>query len=264
MVPGPDPSTELAVATLNIAGLPSTLPPLRVRAVELGRWFEASTIDVVALQEVWTRDQLAVLRRELPSFRYVAWRHGLATLSRLPIRSVTSFSYRAARARSGGVLFRARMLVNTHLQGVLVVTLDEGVVGNTHLTANRDGDWSAGNRYETLQRTQLELLHGFLRRYDAPGPVVVCGDFNVSSRSVLYRWIVDGGAWHDPFAEADPPTYHQSMLPPGRESHRIDYLLVAGPYPVVDTALLFPEPGLSDHVGLGARIALSLRPPAPR
>jgi hypothetical protein len=62
--------------------------------------------------------------------------------------------------------------------------------------------------------------------------------------------VVDCGAWHDPFAEADPPTYHQNFVPPGR-------------YPVTDTALLFPEPGLSDHLGLSARIALTSPPPAP-
>jgi endonuclease/exonuclease/phosphatase family metal-dependent hydrolase len=261
----------ISLASLNVAGLPSALPPLRERAVELGRWFEASGIDVLNLQEVWSRHQLATVRAHLPSYGFVAWRPGVAgqpagglvTLSRLPLGPVSYTSFRDARAGLGGVLFRAQLALNTRLQGVLTVALSTlpVVLGNVHLTANRDGDWSARNRYHAFQRAQLDLLQGVTRPMRDSGLMLLSGDFNVSSTSALYERVVDGGAWRDPFRDADPPTFQQQFLPPGRPSHRIDYLLVSGDahrYPVVETRLLFAEPVggsyVSDHVGLLARV----------
>jgi len=136
------------------------------------------------------------------------------------------------------------------------------VIANTHLTANKDGDWSSGNRYHTYQGAQLTVLHRVLAR---AGATIVTGDFNIASDSPLYPRIIDGGAWRDPFVEADPVTYHGEFLPPGYPPHRIDYVLVSG-FPVLDTEVLFADPVtlpdgrttfLSDHVALTARIDLS-------
>jgi endonuclease/exonuclease/phosphatase family metal-dependent hydrolase len=267
------PRDAISLASLNVAGLPSRLAPFLTRAAELGRWLEQSTVDVLNVQEVWTYRALARLRAQLPSFRYVAWQGaylgpagGLVTFSRLAIRETSYTSFRRARIGPGSVVFRARLAVNTRVQGVLVATLDDFAVANTHLTANRDGDWSVGNRYETLQASQLDIL----RRVVQPsGLVLLSGDFNVSSRSVLYPRIVDG--WHDPFAAEDAPTFHADMLPPGRPSNRIDYLLVSDGYPVLDSGLMFTGRiggrYLSDHIGLVARASLSptaVPPPVPR
>lgn len=254
----PDHSTELTVATLNVCGLPSTLAPLRVRAVGIGRWFEESTVDVVGFQEVWTYRQLALLRSALPSFRYAAWRRGiagpaggLATLSRRPIGTVAFTSFGAARVGAGGVVFRARQTLNSHLQGVLSVAVDGYRLGNTHLTANRDGDWSAGSRHVTLHRTQLAILHRVARDLDLVG-----GDFNVPSSSHLYPSVVEG--WRDPFVATDPVTYHAAFLPAGRTGSRIDYILLPAAATVREAGTVFAEPVdgryLSDHVGLWVRV----------
>ncbi len=265
------------VATLNVAGLPSPLAPLPDRATEFCRLIEASDIDVVNFQEVWTRRHLRVLTARLPSFPFVARRTGaagqpaggLATFSRVPVRSVAYTSFGFIWPRAGRPAFRLTRAVNSRLQGVLVVelalALSAAVVANVHLTANKDGDWSAGNRYHAFQRAQLDVLHRVLRRVRAAatGPVIVGGDLNVSSRSPLYPHITDGGAWHDPFAGTDAGTFHAELLPPDRRSSgraaRLDYLLVS-PEPAVEASLLFAEPValgfLSDHLGLLARILL--------
>jgi exonuclease III len=278
MSPGP---ATLHVATLNICGLPSTLAPLSQRADEFCRHLDESDLDVVNFQEVWGRRALAAIRARLPSFPHVAWRRafggrpagGLATFSRRPLGAVTYRSFRGAVPSRGSVRFRAKRAVNSALQGALTVELAElpAVVVNTHLTANKDGDWSAGNRHHAFQRRQVEMLHTVLRRAaraDGTGLVVVTGDFNISSSCPLYPLIVDGGAWRDPFAGTDPVTYHMDFLPPGSAPHRIDYLLVSGDetrYPLVDSGILFAEPlalpegrqmYLSDHVGLTARVRL--------
>jgi hypothetical protein len=251
-----------------VCGLPSRLDPLAVRADGFCRYFEESRLDVLHFQEVWTRRALALLRARLPSYPFVAWRRGiagqpaggLATFSRLPLGAVSYTPFRGVRPDRGGLRFRLVRAVNSALQGVLAVELagSATVVANTHLTANKDGDWSAGNRHLGFQRAQLVRLHAALRR-TGTDLVVVAGDFNIASDGPLYPLLVDG--WRDPFAATDPVTYQAAFLPPGASGHRIDYLLVRGGR-VVDSGLLFAAPDgqgryLSDHMALTATVERS-------
>jgi exonuclease III len=270
-----EPAT-IRVATFNVLGLPATLPRLADRAVEICRRLDASDIDVVNLQEVWGPRALAALRAGLPSYPHVAWHRqlggrpagGLVTFSRRPTDAVSFRSYRGARPDAGHLGFRLRLAVNSMLQGVLVTTLAgrRTVVANTHVTANKDGDWSAGNRHHGIQRDQLRRLHDTVRHSTAGArAAVLTGDFNVASDSPLYPEIVDNGHWQDPFADTNPPTFHTAYLPPGSTGRRIDYLLVSGEASVADARVLFTEPvaledgrrtHLSDHVALAARVTL--------
>jgi exonuclease III len=272
-----DRPASIRIASLNVCGLPSRLAPLADRATRFGGELDASTVDVVNLQEVWTRPTLAVIRRYLPSYRHVAWRRGLTgqpagglvTFSRVPVGAVSYTSFAGIRAGAGGLRFRLGRAVNSMLQGVLVVELPDlrAVVTNTHLSANHDGDWSAGNRYHPFQRAQLERVHAVVRRVAAP-LTVLTGDFNIAGDGPLYPLIVGEAGWRDPFRATDPATYHAEFLPPGAVGHRIDYLLVAGDpdrYPILDSEVLFAEPlvlpdggrmYVSDHVGLSTRIGL--------
>jgi endonuclease/exonuclease/phosphatase (EEP) superfamily protein YafD len=263
--------TGMRVLTVNICGQPTTtavFPPLPVRLAGLARHLELSDVDIVNVQEVWTRWHFTTLRHALPSYPYVARRPGaagrpaggLVTFSRRPFRRVRYRSYRGIVPGTGRPRFRLRQGINSLLQGVLVVELDGITVANTHLTANKDGDWSAGNRYHGFQRAQLNRLHAVLRRLPADRPVVLTGDFNVAADSPLYPVIVDSGQWHDPFVDSGRPTFHSAFLPPGATNHRIDFVLVRGPATVVDTEHHFAGPEnevyLTDHVGLSARLSL--------
>jgi exonuclease III len=264
--------TTISVASLNVGGVHRGFPPLTARAPVFGRWFSEHDVDVINFQEVWTRGRLAVLRSALPSYPYVAWRRGaghpaggLATFSRLPVTGVSYTAFRGMGPDSGGRLFRLLLAVNSRLQGVLTVDLatrtgESAVVANTHLTANRDGDWSAGNRHRGLQRAQLDAFHRVLAGVVAP-VVVAGGDLNIASGSG--HDIVRPG-WRDPFQEADRPTFHAAFLPPGRPTRRIDHLLVRGA-PVLAATVLFVDPSqvgggtalLSDHCGLLVRLGVS-------
>jgi endonuclease/exonuclease/phosphatase family metal-dependent hydrolase len=259
------------IATLNVcSGLRSGLAPAAVRAAEYSRRLDELDLDVVNLQEVWSPALLRRIRAGLPSLPHVAWRRGilrqpaggLATLSRLPVAGVRYTTFRRARVGAGGPRFRLRQRIDAAFHGVLLVRLAGSpvVVGNTHLTANRDGDWSAANRHHRFQRAQVDLLRAAVADV---GPAVLTGDFNVTSGSPLYPSIVDG--WRDPFAVSDPATFQQAMLPPDRPASRIDYILVRGVEEPVVTEVLFadpvPLPGsdgpalLSDHLGLLAEVA---------
>jgi endonuclease/exonuclease/phosphatase family metal-dependent hydrolase len=263
------------VMSLNVCGgprLPGTGParlaPLRVRARAIGHLVEGSDLDVLALQEVWTGRALATLRSYLPSYAHAAWQRGLwgqpagglAILSRLPLGWRRYRSYRGVRP-GGSIGFRLSSALNTGLQGVLVVEVPGvGIVADTHLSANRGGDWSTGNRYEALQRGQLRLLW---RAVGAPaGLTIVAGDFNIAADSPLYPAIVSSGAWRDPFAGMQLATYQSELLPAGAAPHRIDYILVGGDpadHPILHSGLMLTEPlpevgYASDHIAVTIKV----------
>jgi exonuclease III len=223
-------------------------------------------VDVVLLQEVWTRSLLRFIGARLPSLPYAAWcsgpagypAGGLAVFARRPLHPPTFTAFTSARPGGGNPLFRGMTALSCRLQGVLTVRTVDGalLLGNTQLTANRDGDWSSANRHHPLHRHQLQIVHDAMRTAGAHTvPLsILGGDFNIASTSALYPHIVDHGAWHDPFAPADHPTYRPEYLPAGRSPHRIDYLLVSGqPVDSADLALT-DAAHLSDH--LAPRIRL--------
>lgn len=264
---------SIRVLTVNVCGLPSEhpmLPPLAVRAARFCAQLEASDVDIVNLQELFTRRHLATVRPLLPSFPHAVWRTGVAgrpagglvTFSRHRLRGLGYRSFRGIVPSAGGPWFRANHALWGALAGVLVTELPEFgvVVVNTHLTANKDGDWSASNRYHRFQRAQLDRLHSVLRALPADRATVVTGDFNIASDSPLYPMIVDNGRWQDPFVDADPATFHAAFLPPDRSPHRIDFLLTRGTGAVQQAGLVFAEPQegsyLSDHVALSARVPM--------
>jgi endonuclease/exonuclease/phosphatase family protein len=263
-------TAALNVVTFNVCGLPSMPVPLAARTTEFCRRLDAADADVINMQEVFSRRSLERIRAGLPSYPYVGWRRGLggqpagglATFSRHPIGTVGYRSFRGIVPATGSLRFRAKRAVNSLLQGVLTVTVPGATVVNTHLTANKDGDWSTGNRYFAYQRAQLRRLHRVLATL--AGPVIVTGDFNLASRGALYPLIAPDG-WHDVFAATDPVTYHSAFLPAGASVHRIDYVLLRGGVSVLDAGLLFATPFtvdgaepmyVSDHVALSVRLAL--------
>ncbi|PBC75560.1 endonuclease/exonuclease/phosphatase family metal-dependent hydrolase [Streptomyces sp. TLI_235] len=276
----------IAVATLNVCcGLRNSLRPVKERAAEICARVEQTDVDVLNLQEVWTPGLLGFLRGRLPSFPHVACSTGvfgrpmggLVAFARVPVQSVAFRSFRATRPDRGNPLFRAGGAVTAGLQGVLTYELTgrRTILGNAHLSANRDGDWSAGNRHEALQRAQLRAVHEALRRAGRSDTrlALLVGDFNLPSTCGLYRRAVDGGAWRDPFAAADLPTFHAPLLPAGARAHRVDYVLVQGDpgrHPVTAADLLLTEPVrlpsgaasyLSDHMAQLVRVAMPAAAP---
>jgi exonuclease III len=259
------------ILTFNVCGIPSTLAPLARRTPEFCRRIEATDVDVANFQEVFTTAALRRIQAGLPSFRYVAWRRnvagqpagGLATFSRRPLRRVRYRSFAGIVPEQGSPRFRAKRALNSLLQGALTMELAGlGIsVVNTHLTANKDGDWSSTNRYFAYQRAQIARLQAIIRPLKTDA-VVLTGDFNVASNGPLYPCIVEGG-WCDVFGDSTTVTFHLQFLPPGSTAHRIDYVLVRGRLHASDPATLFDAPVeladgssmyVSDHVALVASL----------
>lgn len=256
--------TDLTVASLNIRGIPLTGSRLAARCAAIGAFFEASDADVVCLQEVATHGHLALLMRRMGSFRYVSARRTLpgpagdvVTFSRLPVASTRFHGFGPVTAPIPRLArLRAR------LKGALVTRLEQpGVaVVNTHPLANTDGDWSEANRFYPAHRAQLAALAGTVSA--VPGPVVVCGDFNVDRDSALFADFMEQAMLADVFDGGCPPTFRAEYLPAGRRSCCIDFILAGGEVKVVTAEVVLTGeqpmrggPGyVSDHVGLSSRL----------
>ncbi|MEU4563112.1 endonuclease/exonuclease/phosphatase family protein [Actinoplanes sp. NPDC023936] len=231
----------------------------RLRA--LGARLAEADYDVVCLQEVMYRRGAGLLRRAAPAYRHgvyagtVALRGGLVLLSRLPI------------TRSGFVRYpmsgplRPELVMRKGAQIVSVATgRGELVVVNTHLSANRDDDWSPGNRYTRVERAELDHLASRLAALDPAVPVVVAGDLNVPRDSAVLADFLAATGLRDVLAGDTRPTYRPTPQWPAPPA--FDHVLIrgaAGRAMAGRARLVFAEPVrlddgrevfLSDHYGV--------------
>ncbi|MEI8411476.1 MULTISPECIES: endonuclease/exonuclease/phosphatase family protein [unclassified Kribbella] len=252
--------TRLTVASLNTRGIPIVGSRLGERYTAIAEVFEGSDVDVVNFQEVLTYYHLRRLVRSMPSYRFVSYRRsvagpdgGLVTVSRIP---VTGTGYQRFPIPSAGEVAGLPRLsrLKASLKGSLATRLARVSIVNTHLLANRDGDWSETNRFWSLHQSQLTALGRYVGAVQQPA--IVSGDFNVARDSSLYRDFIHDTGLLDAFGHDCPPTFHPAYLEPGKSSHCIDFLLLSDPSITVETAeLTFTSGDLSDHLGLQVQVS---------
>jgi sphingomyelin phosphodiesterase 2 len=260
---------QVTIASFNTRGVPVTGSYLVRRYAVIGAEFDAGDVDVACCQEVLSYWHLRLLARGMPSFRYVSYRPslagpagGLVTFSRLPVAS-TAYRGFGIPPQGPGISRLARYRAG--MKGALVTRLAQPQVSiiSTHPLSNRDGDWSAANRFYPLHRAQLDALTQVVR--DVPLPAVVCGDFNIDRDSILFGDFVETTGLSDAFDGGCPATFRAEYLPAGETPHCIDFILTAGRVKVETATVLFrdkvPLPGgpryVSDHVGLRARLSVA-------
>jgi maltose 6'-phosphate phosphatase len=145
------------------------------------------------------------------------------------------------------------------------------VLVTTHLRWQLDG--------APVREEQVVALDEFARLEPGPLPTVLCGDFNCSPDSDVYRFLTGraslhgrGTYWRDAFQNRHPhddgftwsaanPLIERSVEP----ERRIDFVFVAmmrddGPGAVLDSRVVLDVPGeddvfASDHFGVYAEIA---------
>ncbi|MFF3448555.1 endonuclease/exonuclease/phosphatase family protein [Streptomyces sp. NPDC002667] len=240
--------------------------PARLRA--LGAALERSDHDVVCLQEVMFRRHARLIRRAAPSYRYTACsggvllKGGLVLLSRWPIGRRRFVPY----AMTGPV--RGEFLMRKGAQVASIATPDgELVLVNTHLSANRDDDWSPTNRYTRIARAELARLGGLIAAVDPSLPVVVVGDLNLPRDSAALTDFVSATGLTDVLAGDARPTYRPTPRWPSPPA--LDHILfraAAGETLTGDADLVFQDKvtladgrraHLSDHYGVRARLIRS-------
>ena len=229
---------------------------VRARLRVLGALLDRSEYDLVCLQEVMYRANAMVIRRLAGSYGYhahtgaVVLEGGLMVLSRVPITGSRFVRYPLARP------IRPELLMRKGAQVVLVEAAGGTLaVVNTHLSANRDDDWSLDNPYTLVQRAELHRLAGVVSAIEASVPVVVAGDLNVPRTSpVLAEFLAEAGM-RDARAGDEEPTYRPTPQWPAPPA--LDHVLIRGL--TARTRLVFQDPVtlsggneayLSDHYGI--------------
>jgi endonuclease/exonuclease/phosphatase family metal-dependent hydrolase len=237
--------------TFNTLFTGDVRPRLRALATRLDGY------DVVCLQEVMYRHNAVLLRRLLPGLRHhahagtVVLKGGLVVLSRWPITGYRFVRYPlTAPARTEYLMRKGAQIVSLATDG------GELVVVNTHLSANRDDDWSPGNRYTLAQRAEFDRLTAALAGFGAGVPLVVVGDLNVPRESAALAGFLAAAGLRDVLAGDTRPTYRPT---PGWPSPpAFDHVLVSPPVRAEAGLVLQEEvrledgrhAHLSDHYGV--------------
>jgi sphingomyelin phosphodiesterase 2 len=264
----PEDAVRANVVSLNTRGVQVIGSRLPARYAMIGAALEAGDVGVACFQEVSTWWHLRLLAGRMRSFRQVSFQAsaagpagGLVTFSRLPVAG-TAYRGFGIPPKAAGIPLATRL--QAWLKGALVTWLPRpGLrVINTHLTSNRDGDWSQANRFYPLHRAQLAGLARVVG--SAAAPAVVCGDFNIDRDSPLFSAFAARSGLADVFAGHCPATFRAEYLPAGATPHCIDFILTAGPVTAESATVVFagkePLPGgpayVSDHIGLRASLFL--------
>jgi sphingomyelin phosphodiesterase 2 len=264
----PEDAVRANVVSLNTRGVQVIGSRLPARYAMIGAALEAGDVGVACFQEVSTWWHLRLLAGRMRSFRQVSFQAsaagpagGLVTFSRLPVAG-TAYRGFGIPPKAAGIPLATRL--QAWLKGALVTWLPRpGLrVINTHLTSNRDGDWSQANRFYPLHRAQLAGLARVVG--SAAAPTVVCGDFNIDRDSPLFSAFAARSGLADVFAGHCPATFRAEYLPAGATPHCIDFILTAGPVTAESATVVFagkePLPGgpayVSDHIGLRASLFL--------
>ncbi|GAA1979490.1 endonuclease/exonuclease/phosphatase family protein [Kitasatospora viridis] len=246
----------------------------RERLRALGAVLERSDYDLVCLQELMSPRNLAALRAVAHSYGYAARarayplvRGGLVTLSRTPPQRQHFTPFRPARPlRSEWIMLKGALATEYRVAGQRLVVV------NTHLSSNRDDDWSPGNRYTQVQARELARLEELVRATDPSALLVVAGDFNVPRDSSTYQRFTAATGLRDLLAGDREPTYRPTRRWPNPPA--LDQVLLRAPAGVrVDgTARLVlreavaladgTEAYLSDHYAIEA--VLRIEPAAAR
>ncbi|WIM98709.1 endonuclease/exonuclease/phosphatase family protein [Actinoplanes oblitus] len=227
---------------------------VRARLRALAEILRESDFDVVCLQEVMYRSHANLLRRGFAHSACagsVVLKGGLVLLSRRPIKR-----WRFVRFPMTGPV-RPEFLMR---KGALVAEIDELVIVNTHLSANRDDDWSPDNRYALVERAELDVLARLLAGIDKDRPLVVTGDLNLPRDASALADFRTAAGLADAMAGDRRPTYRPT--PQWPHPPAFDHLLVRGGITAHADLVLCDEvtlPGgrrvyLSDHYGVAADI----------
>ncbi|WP_328484120.1 endonuclease/exonuclease/phosphatase family protein [Streptomyces sp. NBC_00377] len=240
--------------------------PARLRA--LGAALDRADYDIVCLQEVMFRRNARLIRRAAPAYRHCAYsgtvllKGGLVLLSRWPISR-----WRFVRYPMTGPV-RGELLMRKGAQLASVATPDgELVVVNTHLSANRDDDWSPTNRYTRIAGAELARIAGLIAAVEPSLPIAVAGDLNVPRDSAALAHFVATTGLRDILADDTRPTYRPTPRWPSPPA--LDHVLVraaAGETLTGGADLVFQDKVtladgrqayLSDHYGVQAHLIRS-------
>lgn len=263
---------ELSVVTFNTQGAQAFWHSSFSRFDSSAKQLNLVDAQIIDLQEVFTYRHLRILKRHLTKFNYCVFERniwgpkgGLVTFSKFPIeiRSYTPYSS-ITLLNTGQIGTYFRNLFTR--KGILISKLRSSPIYfvNTHLTTNRDNDWSKNNRFFSIHQAQIKELCALINSIKHYSLIVISGDFNISKKSDLYKKLIKELHAKDVFIEHNSPSFHSEFMSNPETPNRIDYLLVKNHTKNFKTTgkkhlftrRLIPKNinhgFLSDHIGLKA------------
>jgi endonuclease/exonuclease/phosphatase family metal-dependent hydrolase len=240
---------------------------VRPRMAAIGEVLRQRPYDVVCLQEVMSPASARLLARLAAAYPHRLYsgaalvKGGLVLLSRWPIERGRFVQYPFTRPVRPELLMRKGAQVT-----VLATPAGRVAVLNTHLSANRDDDWSAQNRYSAVARAELASLGAALAALPARLPAVVTGDLNLPRNSALLAGFCAEAGLRDAMAGDTRPTYRPT--PGWPDPPAFDHVLLRGMTAECrltledDTVTLGDgrEVYLSDHFGVEADLRVDPQP----
>lgn len=242
------------------------------RINKIGELLEKEQADVIALQEVHTYLVLNLLKTQLTSYPYIAYkryiygpRGGLVIFSKYPFESVDYINY-----KKRGSFLNKSIVAHMIQNGILSCKIKNKpvVVLNTYVTPNMDYDYSPTNRFSRYIEAQLKQLADLAKTLvHQNNAVFIGGDFNTDKNSYLYKTFSEASKAIDLFSKHNLPTKHQEYYPSQTKVTRIDHMFVLfnGKPVITATEHLFTEKiplkngqlsYLSDHIALKATVKL--------
>ena len=258
---------KISLVTFNVKGSPlfekETYKRLDIIDLALNN---KRDVDIVNLQEIFTYYHLYLLRKKMVDFPYCVFesfifgpKGGLVTFSKVPIKKVKFVSYPNPKIIKK--LFLGKGILINKIRDSMTYIL------NTHLTANRDNDWSKTSRFYSIHVNQIEKLKKTVESIKSFDYIIATGDFNISKKSSLYKKITDEMQMKDVFKKYNSPTFHQEFMSKGERSNRIDFVLIKNRkrWKAIKKGHLFTKGSLpkkinkgfsSDHIGLQVQFNL--------
>lgn len=227
--------------------------------------------DVLLLQEVHDYPHLLFLKKLLPMYPHIAYRHmlygprgGLVIFSKLPLTSIHYYDF-----QTKGKLHNKSITGHLSMKGILQARLKQENLWiiNTHLTQNSDHDFTSTNRYVPILLSQLHQLAVHINIIkDRGGNLILGGDFNMPKDTKFYKDFLGVTNLKDAFPRDSFPTYHESFLPKGKYVGRVDYIFVTNGIKTLKKSYILKKPlrdhsgelfYASDHMGLVATLSVS-------
>ncbi|MFA6981887.1 MAG: hypothetical protein WC243_02610, partial [Patescibacteria group bacterium] len=160
----------ITIFTLNTYSVPFG-KNIIARQGSISRELSRLNIDVLNLQEVITYDSVWRLSKNLREFPYKCFeagiigpKSGLITFSKYPLEKVGFYGFHTRSAKRKSIFYK--LLFHKGILGVKVSQFPLVVI-NTHLSANKNGDWSEKSPYYNMHEEQLRELSKISKEFIA-------------------------------------------------------------------------------------------------
>lgn len=227
-------ATSLSLLTFNTLGVPLLSPHTRKRTNQIAKEIEKSGVDIVCLQEVFSRPRVKQFRNLLKSYPYFAYKPGilgpkggLVVFSKVPI--VFNHFEKYPVPLDAHVPWYTKLSQN----GILTVSLKHKplTIKTTHLSSAREHSLDESHKFYKLISGQAMTVAKSVRDdAKAPNDVLLAGDFNIQTQTDLFNEMVKKAHVVDTSKGDRTPTYFHDRLYKIYHAHssdRIDHIFAS-------------------------------------